>query len=327
MKYWRHKPVGMLLTALLCLPVAGAGGAQMPTISMNWVKLYHGFDLMKTNGNEIVLSRGSDELRFAGNSRRLELNGVTVWMNEPLLQRWGAWRISKADLDKTVMPLLRPAEFLGGAGDSLIVLDAGHGGRDMGVTDPWQGRKEKDLTFRLAVTARDILLDRRFAVHLTREADEGVGLGERCGRAAEAGADVFVSIHLNGAANQDASGIETHILPLPGSPTTATPSSESEPNAAPACLGNGHDAANTVLGFMLQSRLVERSGSLDRGVRRSRFQVLRNSPCPAALVECGFMTNKEESERLTDDAYCHAIAEAIADGIAGYLAEVQKARR
>lgn len=323
MKYWCHKSVLMLLAVLMWLPAAGARGGQDPTMSMNWVRLYHFFDVMETNGKDIVLSRGSDLLRFVGNSRRLELNGIIVWMNEPLVQKRGGWRISKADLEKTVMPMLSPSEFLGGVKASLVVLDAGHGGRDAGVTDPWNGQEEKNLVLQLAEKARDILLERNVAVCLTRTEDEWMDLEERCKLAAGFGADVFVSIHLNAATNPEASGVETYVLALPGSHVTATPSSEGERNAA-IHVGNGHDAANAVLGYMLQRKLVEHSGSIDRGVRRSRFHVLCNSACPAALVECGFLSNKEESGRFLDTAYLDMIAEAIADGILAYTEEVGK---
>jgi N-acetylmuramoyl-L-alanine amidase len=60
----------------------------------------------------------------------------------------------------------------------------------------------------------------------------------------------------------------------------------------------------------------------DRGIRRARFEVLCTAPCPAALVECGFLSNRQEEEQLLTKDYRDAMAEGIAKGILSYIQTV-----
>jgi N-acetylmuramoyl-L-alanine amidase len=90
--------------------------------------------------------------------------------------------------------------------------------------------------------------------------------------------------------------------------------------------GNAHDAASAVLGFSIQRRLVRDTQMADRGLRYARFSVLKNSPCAAALVECGFLSNPTEARRLADPAHRDRIARSIAQGIMDYGAAVRKAQ-
>ena len=89
--------------------------------------------------------------------------------------------------------------------------------------------------------------------------------------------------------------------------------------------GNRHDGANMVLGHMLQKSLLKYTRAEDRGVRRSRFYVIKCAPCPAALVECGFISNRKERENLMDPKYRDRIAKALAEGIIAYLNTVKRA--
>ena len=77
-----------------------------------------------------------------------------------------------------------------------------------------------------------------------------------------------------------------------------------------AVLNNRYNAANTILGYAVQSNLLKMSGRSDRGVRRARFAVIK-APCPAALVECGFLTNPEEERLLRTEAYRSRVAQGL----------------
>ena len=149
-----------------------------------------------------------------------------------------------------------------------------------------------------------------------------MGLPERCQYAARVQADVFVSIHLNSAADPDSSGIETHILPPACHPITASATVGSRDRTA--YPGNSHDGANMALGYFLQKSLLKRTGAEDRGVRRSRFCVVKSAPCPAALVECGFVSNREEARKLLTAEYQDRIAQALAEGVLAYLDAVRR---
>ena len=91
--------------------------------------------------------------------------------------------------------------------------------------------------------------------------------------------------------------------------------------------GNQYDAANAVLGFSIQSNLIKTAKRSDRGLRRARFAVLKNAPCPSALVECGFLSNPEEEALMIDASYREAAARGISNGIIGYITLVNRARK
>ena len=155
---------------------------------------------------------------------------------------------------------------------------------------------------------------------MTRERDEFLKLEERAALAAWVKADLMVSIHLNSAENRDARGIETFVLAGEGQASTYGGSRRAH---AP---GNKHNAGNSALGFQLQRALVEKTAAYDRGLRRARFIVLRNAPCPAALVECGFLSNPDEEALIMQGEYRDRIARGIANGILRYVTLAKKAK-
>jgi len=230
----------------------------------------------------------------------------------------------QSDVDKMLGALIEPSCAVRGKGYRVVVLDAGHGGEDAGAANARYGIQEKHITLALANAARDMIRRHGIDVYLTRTGDRAMGLPERCQYAARVHADVVVSIHLNSAANPDSSGIETHILPPAGHPITASATVGSRDRTA--YPGNSHDGANMALGYSLQKNLLKCTGAEDRGVRRSRFWVLRNAPCPAALVECGLVSNSKEARKLLDAEYQGRVARAVAEGVLAYLDAVRRAR-
>ena len=85
-----------------------------------------------------------------------------------------------------------------------------------------------------------------------------------------------------------------------------------------ARIGNAHDYSNIVLGYEIQRRMPGRLGEADRGLRHARFQVLRDTPCPAVLIEIGFLSNPTDSRNLSSNWYRDRIALAIADGVCAF---------
>ncbi len=274
----------------------------------------------------ITLVKGTDTLSFTGNSRKTFINGTVVWLNGPVVKKWGRWRILKCDVDKTIVPLLYPNRSLISESYRVVVLDPGHGGKDKGVRDRWRSVEEKRVVLYLAKKIKNILKHENIKVRLTRTTDRAVSLKKRCELAKGYKADLYVSIHLNGAKNSQAKGIETHIVPPVGYRSTSNLSSVRAFDRT-AYPGNRHDGANMILGYMIQQSLVKHIGGKDRGVRRSRFYVIRNVSCPAALVECGFLSNRAEAEKFISKAYRDKIAQAIAKGILSYINSVKRAHR
>ena len=81
--------------------------------------------------------------------------------------------------------------------------------------------------------------------------------------------------------------------------------------------GRAGDGGNFALAFALHSRLA-RLGRPDRGIKRARYHVLQNAPCPAVLIEVGFLSHAAEARLLDTDAHRQRIAQAIAAGIRAY---------
>ncbi len=284
----------------------------------------HGFVNVKEQGKTITISNRFHVFVLQGDSRRATYNGVTVWLNQPVTKLRDGWAITRVDADKSLLPLIFPHRGLTAVGRQIVVLDAGHGGKDVGATSPRQVQ-EKRTTLYLAQAIGDILRRKGVQVKLTRERDVYLPLSTRCVLAEKWDADLFVSIHLNSAASKTANGIETHILPPAGSPITASSKPEARDNLAYA--GNRFDQANTHLGYSLQKQILQKTGAADRGVRRSRFYVIRNVSCPAALVECGFISNPAEENKIIQKAYRDKLAQGIADGILNYLESAKQAHR
>lgn len=103
------------------------------------------------------------------------------------------------------------------------------------------------------------------------------------------GADLMVSIHCNAAANADARGAETY------------------------CYRRG--GAGESLAFCVQDQLVDALGVIDRGVKYADYYVLRETICPAVLVETAFVSNEEDEALLLaqGDEFARAIARGVTD--------------
>ena len=217
-----------------------------------------------------------------------------------------------------------------------VALDPGHGGRDGGTHLPHYGLLEKDVTWDVADRLRAILED-DFVVVMTRDGDEAVDLSRRTEIANAAGADVFVSIHVNWLPDREARGFETYFA-------GATVDPFLERLAASENSGSGFSVADTrrllegiYSGVRQQEsrRLAEWVGSslfdtlrlrnpavVDRGVMRAPFVVLVATDMPAMLAEVACISNDREARLLDFPWYRQSIAEALANGIRGYAAEV-----
>ncbi len=184
----------------------------------------------------------------------------------------------------------------GGGGQlPLVVLDPGHGGDDPGAVGP-DGLTEKSVNLDVAAAAA-AGLDGKARVLLTRTGDDAVSLRARTDLANANRATVFVSVHANGSVDPKAAGTETYSYP--GSTLGALAASA------------------------LQKQCVAALRRPDRGVKTANFFVLRETECPAALVETLFVTNPKEAALLADPAVRRKAGEAVAAGILDYLARVK----
>ena len=272
---------------------------------------------------QLVDERGRVRLKFEDRNRDFYLDGVRVFMGESTVFNQGSLYISKIDVIKTVVPLLRPIDRtdLLPRPPKLIVLDPGHGGNDPGNQNSVLRLDEKDMTLDVARRLKQMLEKRGYQVLLTRSDDRRVELEQRAEIAGRARADLFLSIHFNAlppAVAGRVTGSETYVL----TPQFQRSSGDEKKDkkAEVAFPGNRLDYANTVLGFYLHRQLLAGLKTSDRGYKRARYIVLCLAECPAALVEAAFLSNNLEARRVATPEYRQQIAQAIADGVDDYAA-------
>lgn len=174
-----------------------------------------------------------------------------------------------------------------------IMLDAGHGYSTPGKRSP-DGFREYEFNRAVANFAKTLLESYKdVTVYFAHSDKRDVPLKERTDQANRLKVDCYVSIHANafGSAGwNNARGIETYVHP-------------SRPKIA------------TELARKVQRNLVIATGLTDRGVKTSDFHVLRETAAEAILVECGFLTNREELKLLRSEAYQRTCAESIVKGL------------
>jgi N-acetylmuramoyl-L-alanine amidase len=244
------------------------------------------------------------------------------------------------DPPRLVLEFQRPRKPPPGPPDSIgvrtIVLDAGHGGQDPGGVGP-SGLQEKDLTLDVARRVSALLREELgVRVVLTRTRDVFLPLRERTALANREKADLFVSIHVNAAPHAVATGTETYFLSTEATDNAARQAAAFENKGIgleTAGRGESRDVLRSILWDLTQSDFQQESSRLaeslqnqldralrlpSRGVKQAPFYVLGGAAMPAALVEIGFITNRDEEQRLRDDGYRDRIARAVAAGIATY---------
>lgn len=220
-----------------------------------------------------------------------------------------------------------------GAGRRTVVIDAGHGGRDPGAVGRTLGLHEKEVVLDTALKLRDVLQP-RYRVVLTRDADRYVEHAERVRIAREANADLFISIHADANANAEASGASVYTI------------NERGARRGQAMLGDTIDLGETpvrgqaraVLVDLFQRETTNRSAQfaelviprlgavapLLRNTHRSaNLYVLLAPDVPAVLIETGFLTNAADERRLSRPAERQAMARAMGEAVDAYFAAPQ----
>jgi N-acetylmuramoyl-L-alanine amidase len=193
------------------------------------------------------------------------------------------------------------------SGTLRVIVDAGHGYPDGGAVGA-DGTQEKDINLAIARKLEEVLCGKSIEVVMTRIDDNGLqddglktiremkrsDMNKRLNIMKNSSADLFISIHMNYFEKESANGL--HIFYAQNHP-------EAEPLAA-----------------SIQERMSGITGAAAHTVKtadKSLF-LMKKPPLPAILVECGFMSNREEIKKLKNDDYQSRIAWAIADSIEKY---------
>lgn len=288
-------------------------------VSLRDVAAVYGMSISKPVAQRITMRNRSQTIIFKTDGREVMYGGNLIWLHSPVVNVRGRWAIREVDLRVVLDPVHRPGRHLKAVRHRVVVLDPGHGGQDTGAKGK-RGVEEKRVVLDIARRVRAQLVNAGYKVYMTRETDRFIELDERARKAARWGADMFISIHLNSAGNESAAGVETYALAAAGYESTSGGNSNlTQP-------GNRHEVPNGIMAYQIQRALTQELGATDRGVKRSRFLVLKNAPCPAVLVECAFVSNGREEAQLLDEAHRERIAQALARGSMNYLNLAKRAQ-
>ncbi len=222
------------------------------------------------------------------------------------------------------------------ATSKVIVIDAGHGGKDSGAVG-YKKRLEKKSVLTIAKLVKKFLKAKGYKVYMTRDDDTFIKLSKRTHFANEKDADLFISIHANAAPKDKISslkGIETFFL----SPAKTAKAKRIAAKENKAASNMNAFSQNTFLSFLNRTKIIQ-SNKLaidlqsemlsnirkkhkdvrDGGVREAPFWVLVGAQMPAALIEIGYITNPIESDRLANPFYQKLLAKGIVNGINNYF--------
>ena len=246
----------------------------------------------------------------------------------------------------TSPPLARPGSGFSmarqlGLGVSRIVIDPGHGGHDPGAKS--KETTEAELVLDVAQRLQRLLEEvPGIEVILTRQGDEFVPLQERTILANREGADLFLSIHANASANNQARGIETYFLNF-ASNLNAAQVAARENAASGQAMGALPDFVREIalhnkldesrdFATLVQNAMAERLRPANKtlrnlGVKQAPFVVLIGASMPSVLAEISFLTNAQEAKLLKSDAYRQRIAEALFNGIRKYQTSLGSVER
>lgn len=173
-----------------------------------------------------------------------------------------------------------------------IMLDAGHGPETSGKRTLDGKMREFEFNNRVVQLVKKKLEECGAIVLLSHDGSSDLPIHDRTNLANKLRVAAFISIHANafGSTWNDANGIETFTYTKPS-------------------------AQSVLLAKEIQSSLCSITKRKNRGVKQANFAVVRDTHMPAVLIECGFMTNKEEAALLQSESYRLYCAKAIAFAI------------
>jgi len=225
-----------------------------------------------------------------------------------------------------------------------VVLDAGHGGKDPGAI--YYGVKEKDIALDVTLRVGKLLENNpQISVTYTRKTDVFIELIDRPKIANKQDADLFISIHCNGAKSAIAYGTETFVMGLSRSAANLEVAKKEnsvillesnyqekyngfDPNKPESLIGmkllqEEYLNQSIDLASKIETNFVSSNKRYSRGVKQAPLWVLDASYMPGVLIELGFLSNKAENNYLSSENGKNEMAQAIAKAIVNYKRELQ----
>ncbi len=226
----------------------------------------------------------------------------------------------------------------------IVVLDAGHGGKDPGNLG--SGYKEKDIALRIVLSiGKELEKNKDIKVIYTRKTDKFLELHERAKIANKADADLFVSIHCN-AFHKPVSGTETFVLGLHANQRNFDVAKKEnevifleenydvhyegfDPNSPESLIGltlvqEQYLDQSIELASYIESNFNNKLKRKTRGVKQAGFWVLHNTYMPSVLIETGFLTYKKEGAYLNSSKGQKQMSTAIKDAILLYKSNLDQ---
>ena len=198
-----------------------------------------------------------------------------------------------------------------------IIVDAGHGGRDIGAS--YKGIIEKKITLRLALKLKKHLNHRGYKVYMTRSIDKHRSLKQRTDFANAKKGSLFLSLHTNAAPRKKSNyvykGIEVYYL---RSRTKRTRYRDRRIYTSSWKVKKSNTICKCISSEMIKS-VRKKYVVINKGVKRNNFWVLRGTKMPSILIESGYITDKYEGKRLTTDSYQNLLVKGIVKGVDKYF--------
>ncbi len=226
----------------------------------------------------------------------------------------------------------------------IVVIDAGHGGRDPGAKGSFS--YEKNITLAIALKTGEYIKKnlKNVTVVYTRNKDSTLNLSDRPKIANKANADLFISIHANWAKSKNIKGTETFIMGLTQDEQNlevamkeneviylekdySTKYEGFDPKSPESyvmftLMQNIYQEQSTGLASKIQTQYKEKNKRYDRGVKQAGFWVLYNTTMPSVLTEAGFISNPEEEKYLNSKEGQDNIAAALFKACLDYISEI-----
>ena len=228
----------------------------------------------------------------------------------------------------------------------VIVIDAGHGGKDHGAIGSFSS--EKDITLAIALKTGDYIEKNigNVTVIYTRENDTFIGLRERANIANKNKANLFISIHTNGVESKNIQGTETFVMGLSKDQQNlevamqenevillendnSTKYEGFDPKSSESyimftLMQNVFQEQSKGLASKIQTQFKNRVGRADRGVKQAGFLVLFMTTMPSILIETGFITNPVEEKFLNSKQGQDYLSSAIFRACRDYISEIDR---
>ena len=284
-------------------------------VSVDSMKRFYNFTKLTRSGNAVVLENSKIEINLKVGGNECLMNGVKFVFTYPVALQGDKAYVSRMDLAKLIDPVLRPT-FIKNAGDfRTVILDAGHGGKDPGATNPLG--TEASYNLKIANQVKSLLTAQGFKVIMTRDTNIFLTLQERVdvANAVKENA-IFICIHFN-SGGPAARGIETFTLSPPGVSHYGRDAIAADNQSR---AGNEHDSANIALATSVHGSILRRlqNNTFDRGIKHARFSVLSGVRHPAILLEGGFMSHSYEARLIENEKYQSALSKGVVEAISKY---------